>query len=695
MGTQATTPALSPPPRTLALRLPALESEAIYASLLGAALAWIAVRASGGLEVSDITTIEIVLDLVAAVVGVIALLVVPSWRYSTWGWASVGLFALFVVASAISTIWSVAPDQSWIEANRLVTYLAVFAVGLTLVRLAPHRWSVILSGITIACVVVSGWALLHKVFPGWLEPTETYARLREPFGYWNAVGLMAAMGVPGCLWLGARRTGHAALNALAFPAIGLLVAVILLAYSRGALLALIVGAIFWFWAVPLRLRGFAVLAGGLAGALVVIAWAFSQDALTKDDVPLPLRDQAGHQLLIAVLFMFVALLGVGLAIGFLRERHPPSELARRRAGIAVMVGLALIPLAAIAGLTASSRGLTGSISHDFHTLTDTSVQGVTNSPSRLTAVGSVRARYWNDALKIFRDHPWIGVGTGGYATVRLRYRTDSLDVQHAHGYVVQVLADRGIVGMLLSLAALAALSVAIALATGLRRGRRAVRTTPERVGLLTLTTIVIVFGVHSFVDWTWFIPGVAIPALLAGGWLAGRGVLELPPRAPGRMLDRLRTGMRSRSRVLTSAAVVAVALSAAWAAWQPQRSADAGNAALNALAATPPQLGTARDLADQALRRDPLSVEPRFDQSAIETKAGNLPGARRALQAAVRLAPADPDTWTALAEFQLHQLKQPLAAKRTLSAALYLDPRSVDAIGLLLEANRLIPTATK
>jgi len=142
-----------------------------------------------------------------------------------------------------------------------------------------------------------------------------------------------------------------------------------------------VGAIFWFWAVPLRLRGFAVLAGGLAGALVVIAWAFSQDALTKDDVPLALRDQAGHQLLIAVLFMFVALLGVGLAVGFLRERHPPSELARRRAGIAVMVGLALVPLAAIAGLAASSRGLTGSISHDLHTLTDTSVQGSRTAPA--------------------------------------------------------------------------------------------------------------------------------------------------------------------------------------------------------------------------------------------------------------------------------------------------------------------------
>jgi len=607
-----------------------------------------------------------------------------------------GAFGLFVVASAISTIWSVAPDDSWVEANRLVTYLAVFATGLALVRLAPHRWIVVVGGITIACVVVSGWALLHKAFPGWLEPDEVYARLREPFGYWNAVGLMAALGVPGCLWLGARRTGHGALNAAAYPATGLLVVVILLSYSRGSLLALAVGCIFWFSVVPLRLRGFAVLAAGAAGGLAVIAWAFAQPALSDDGVPLTLRDQAGHQLFIATLFMLIVLSAVGLAVGFWAERHPPAPLARRRIGIAILVALACVPVAGIVGVAASQRGLTGSISHNWRQLTDPNIVTPNNSPGRLTAVGSVRARYWNEALKIFRDHPWVGVGVGGYQTARLRYRNDNLDVVHAHGYIVQVLADRGLLGLLLSLAALATLAVAIALATGLRRGAAYRRTTPERAGLLTLTAVVITFGVHSLIDWTWFIPGVTIPALLAGGWLAGRGMLELPLRAPDRILDRVRAGARSRMRAGAAAFLVLVALAAAWAAWQPQRSINAGNAALDALAATPPDIARARDLAKTAHDRDPLSVAPLFDRAAVELKASDLPGARRALEAAVRLQPANPDTWTTLADFQLHQLKRPLAAKRTLSAALYLDPRSVDAIQLLLEVNRAIPqTATK
>ncbi|MFL5844139.1 MAG: O-antigen ligase family protein [Solirubrobacteraceae bacterium] len=689
MSAQAN-PAPSPRlPRSFAVRLPSLESDWVYAGLIAVVLGWVAIRANGGLRLGDTTTVEIVADLLAAVVAAIAVLVVPQARRDLPALLAAGFFGLFVVGSAISTIWSVAPDQSWAEANRLVTYLAVFGMGMAFVRLAPHRWTALLGGITIVCIGISGWALLHKVFPGSLEPEEIYARLREPFGYWNAVGLMAAMGVPGCLWLGARRNGHAAVTALAYPATGLLVVVLMLSYSRGSLVALLLGCVFWFATVPLRLRAAAVLAAGLVGGGLVIAWVFSQVALSEDRVPIELRDQAGHQLGIAVLFMLAVLLAVGLLVGFLRDRRSLHPLTRRRLGLAVVATLALFPLAGAAKMATSDRGLTGSISHAFDQLTDTSVGGVTNEPGRLTAVASVRARYWNDALKIGKEHPWIGVGVGGYQFARLRIRTDTLDVLHAHGYVVQVFADRGIVGLLLSLGALLAVGFAISQATGLRRkGRGERRTTPERVGLLTLTSMIVVFGVSSFVDWTWFIPGVAMPVLLAGGWLAGRGRLELPPRLPDHLARRVRGGLRDRTRTFMAAGIVVLALAAAWAAWQPQRSVDATNAALDTLAADKPAIGTAREQARNAQRRNPLAVDPYFAQAAIERKAGNKAGAQRALESAVKLQPANPLTWTSLAEFQLHELKDAAKAKKTLSAALYLDPKSVQAIQLLIEVNR-------
>ena len=124
------------------------------------------------------------------------------------------------------------------------------------------------------------WALLTKIFPGALAEDEIYARLRAPFDYWNSVGLTAAIGVLALLWLGARRSGRAAVNALAWPGIALLEVALMLSYSRGALLALLAGLAFWFAVVPLRLRGAVVLLGATAGAAALVGWAFTMTGLT-------------------------------------------------------------------------------------------------------------------------------------------------------------------------------------------------------------------------------------------------------------------------------------------------------------------------------------------------------------------------------------------------------------------------------
>ena len=195
--------------------------------------------------------------------------------------------------------------------------------------------------------------------------------------------------------------------------------------------------------------------------------------------------------------------------------------------------LLLAPLVGLGVLAASDKGLGGSISDGWNSLTDPNAVTPANDPSRLTAVGSVRARYWNEALKTFQDNRWVGVGAGGYAISRTLYRTDELDVLHAHGYVVQVLADLGLIGALITLALLAAWLAATLRSCALRRRDRGTPWPPERVGLVTLFAVVIVFGFHSFVDWTWYVPGNVVPAMLAAGWLAGRGPLATPRPADG------------------------------------------------------------------------------------------------------------------------------------------------------------------
>ena len=112
------------------------------------------------------------------------------------------LFA-FAALTALSVAWSVQPDSSWQDAGRLLAYSAFFAASLALVRAVPGRWPGVLGGVTLAAFVVCCYALLTKVFPAQLDASDVYARLRAPYGYWNAIGLTAAMGAIGCLWLGA------------------------------------------------------------------------------------------------------------------------------------------------------------------------------------------------------------------------------------------------------------------------------------------------------------------------------------------------------------------------------------------------------------------------------------------------------------------------------------------------------------
>ncbi|HSD77168.1 MAG TPA: O-antigen ligase family protein, partial [Solirubrobacteraceae bacterium] len=454
------------------------------------------------------------------------------------------------------------------------------------------------------------------------------------------------------------------------------------AYSRGSLLAVALGMAAWFALVPLRLRGVAVLSVSAAGALAVALWAFGQDGLSEDRVGLAERAAAGHTFGLVVLAVLAALLVAGLAVGFASANRAPSEPTRRQLGAAVVLLLALVPVAGVSALALSQRGLGGSISKGWKDLTDPNASTPANTANRLTAVGSVRARYWNEALKIFRDQKAAGVGADGYATARKRYRIDTLDVRHAHGYVVQTAADLGIAGLAVSLALLAAFLAAAGRATGLWGPAKGTRYTPERVGLLTMLATVVVFAAHSFVDWTWFVPGTAAVALLCAGWLVARGPcsepLVVPPRPARATLDR--------RRAAAAAGVLALALVAAWQTWQPQRSAAASSSALDALEAR--DTARATDLAETARDRDPLSVEPLNDLAAIRTSAGDKAGARRALVQAVRMQPASPDTWLRLAEFELYTARDAKAALKALGPALYLDPRSPAGQQVFLDASR-------
>jgi len=238
--------------------------------------------------------------------------------------------------------------------------------------------------------------------------------------------------------------------------------------------------------------------------------------------------------------------------------------------------------------------------------------------------------------------------------------------------------------------------------------------TADRVALLTMLAIVVVFGAHSTIDWTWFIPGDACVALLCAGWLAGRGPAETAaaPSALAVAIPRRPDGLRARilgvlglpaalrrsgpseigaGRLLAAVAVIAFALVGAWAQWQPQRSVQASSAAFVALDAHDP----ARALADArlAVSRDPLSPEALTDLAQVQLSTGNLAGAHATLDRAVTLQPADPQTWLELAALEESSLRDPRAALADLRPAIYLDPTSSEAAGEYVFALRQVQPA--
>ena len=639
---------------------------------------------TNGTNLAPNTWAEIVLVLVGGGLGIAA--VRAAGRGRAWGAVSLGLFAVLAGFTLLSISWSVQPADTWLDTNLTLSYLAAFGGGLALARLAPERWAAIIGAVVLVSVVVSGYTLLSKVFLSTIDPGQSLLgpRLSAPFSYWNAVGLMAALGLPPCVWLGARRGGPPVLRALAVPAIGVLVVTILLSSSRGALFAAVVGLAFWLGLVPLRLRGVLMLALGAAGAGLVVLWAVKTPGLTSNGESMQAQTAAGHAFGLVLIAMVAVLLVAGFAAAFGADRVELSALDRRRVGGALLGLLACVPVVLVIALSLSSRGLTGEISRGWSLLTSTNVGSGGVNASRLLAPDNSHARYWSEGLKVGEHALLKGVGGLGYGTASLRYTSFQGSAVNAHSYLIETFADLGLIGLAVTLALLVAWGVAAARAVGVRRPsliwlRTRGRSSPgepvperadERAGLVTLLAVVLIFGIHSAIDWTWFIPGLAVPALICAGWLAGRGPLAHPV---GRATRPGRAFVAAPGQIAAIAAIAAIALLGAWTIWQPLRSSDADAAALTALSSDHPAVA----LADvrSAAAYDPLSTEPLWYESDIygnilhDTAAGQA-----ALQADVALQPANPATWVRLGMYDV-EFGQPREAIAALRAALFLYPQ--------------------
>ncbi len=321
------------------------------------------------------TRIEIAIAVIAAIAGAGWLLTGTLRPAASRGAiAGLALFAGFACWSGITLVWSVAPNQTWIELNRAISYVLVLCLAAAVGASYARAITVMATGFGAIAMAVTVYALGQKLLPGLriagvisLDQTGPLPRLQEPLGYWNALALFIALGVPIVLAVAidrARRCGH---RLAAVCAIELMLLAIGLTYSRGGLIAVAAGLSVAIWAGGGGLRAWVWIGTAVLATIPPLAFGLTSHALTAANVPLASREDAG--VLLAVILL--ASLG-GLVAGgrLLLAADPRIEIGPRRlltvrrlalAGGSVLILSSGLP--SLASSKASARRLTSALGY--------------------------------------------------------------------------------------------------------------------------------------------------------------------------------------------------------------------------------------------------------------------------------------------------------------------------------------------
>lgn len=578
--------------------------------------------------------------------------------------------ALFVAWSGLSLTWSIAPDRSWAELNRVLSYTLIAATGVLAGAAIPRAAERFATGWLAVVSAVALYALGGKVAPGLhvdglfdLDQTGAVARLRAPLEYWNALGLLCALAAPVAVRLATDTSRSRRVRLAALEALYLLAVVIGLTYSRGAVAAFLVGAAVLTLAGSGRLRGLIAMGAATVGAAIPLAVAFGRDGLTANGADLGLRIHDGRILGLAVALGAAALLAGGRALLRAEPRVSWSGERTRRIFRIAAVAAGILVVAGAVGLAQSQRGFGGTITEAVEDFTQVR-EDRQFDPVRLVSTNSGnRWSWWKEAAGAWSDRPLTGHGAGSFALLHLRYRHDTLPVTQAHSMPMQLLAETGIVGLVLAYGAILALLAAAIART------RATESARERGVAVALLAAAAAWLVHGLYDWDFSIPAVTAPVLVMLGILAGRPharpageatIAAAPPRLGAR------APLVTLATLLTAAAIVSAGLP-----WLAAEKAD--SAAETSAARTPEALEDAAAEADLAARLNPLATRPLFVAAAVAAARDRLLEARAHLLEAADRAPDDPQVWGRLAGLAL-QLADRQGYLRATQRLFELDP---------------------
>lgn len=579
-----------------------------------------------------------------ALVGACAALagIVPRPTVGRAGCACIGLLCALALWSGLSVLWSIAPGRSWDELNRELAYVGFLCVGVGVGVLVRRATALVAAGLGLLVVAALCWSLAAKVFPSLDENGGHIARLQIPVGYWNALALLFALGLPVALWVASERRLPHAVRALAVVFLYGLVLGSLLTLSRGGILVGVVVLVLWLALGRHRLESLVSLAIALPLAGGVFAFTLGRPGVVDDGQAFDVRVADGHAFGLALLLGALVVFAVALGVSILEARRPVDAGARRRLRRRAQIAFLVVIAAGAVAVGVRGAAVAGWVERQADEFANPPTVLVTQEASRLVSLSSNnRWTWWNEAWDAFTAAPANGNGAGSFATVHVLLREDSLTVTEPHNAVLQLLADTGVIGAILGAAAAAAALVG---------AYAALRRVPERERQATLALAigVVAYVLHSLVDFDWQFVAVTAPVLVATGVLF----------AAGRPRVRRRGELGLSLVGLAAVGVIVVSLGAPWLA---TRKIDDVYVELGA---GRPQAALAT--ANDARSLDPLSLDALLARADAQTALGDVDGARETLVRAVELQPLDYNVWYFLGAFELDVANRPDEARRYL-----------------------------
>jgi O-antigen ligase len=457
-----------------------------------------------------------------------------------------GALALFAGWVLLSGSWSDAPARAASEFDRVLLYLfALLLFGSALRKPGRLRKSVRVLAASIAVVAFA--ALATRLFPDEFSTALGLApdRLSFPLTYWNALGVLMAVGMAFCLHLASDQTEPRAVRALAAGALPAMGTTLLLTFSRGSIAVAAGGLV--IYALLARPRGLpaALLAAGPTTAIAMKA-AYAADLLaSRTESQSAAAAAQGHDVALTVALCCAAAIGLRALLlpldGALTRLHLPG-----RGGRAVLAAAATV--AALAALAiGAALDVPGEIDRQYdHFFNQGEVSNQDTRTRLRDARLGTRADHWNVAMDAFREDRLRGQGAGTFELLWQRDRPSATEATEAHSLYFETLAELGLVGGVLLAVALATI-----LAGLLVRSRG-----PNRALCAALASAALIWMVHAGVDWDWEMPAVTLWLFaMAGAALATHRPRGIAGARPG-IVPRAVLGVLCLLVVLSAARLV-------------------------------------------------------------------------------------------------------------------------------------------